>query len=268
MEFSLYDPFLDPVLLISEEGAIQYINPAGRAWLTIEKISVAGKPLDEFVFFGDTEMFENAGKLEAWQSTPPEKATFRFAANQYEGSATVSIQKIPYADDHVYAIIVRDLTFASTISVGMWNQAKTDRLDQTITATASIAADTALINQTKLVDEITLTKSVGKEPVARHQTRMNIFVVKHKLALLGHTILLSANWVEAEVKANNLAVGLSCNLEILGTPELKFVTARGKIIDIQPSEHDSVRVRFQFENLGVLTKRAIDDFLVKYSTTL
>ncbi len=268
MEFSIYDPFLDPVLVISDEGAIQYINPAGRAWLTIEKVNVVGKPLDELVFFRDTEMFENAGKLEAWQSTSPEKANFRFAANQYEGGATVSIQKVPYADDHVYAIIVRDLTFASTISVEGWNQAKADRMDQTITSTASIAADTALINQTKLVDEITLTKSVGKEPVARHQTRMNIFVVKHKLALLGHTNLLSSNWIEAEVKANNLAVGLSCNLEMLGTPDLKFITAGGKIIDIQPSEHDSVRVRFQFENLSVLTKRAIDEFLAKHSTTL
>lgn len=268
MEFSIYDPFLDPVIVISDGGAIQYINPAARAWLTLDNINVVGKPLDDFVFFSDTSIFESAAELGDWQSSPPEKARFRFSANQYEAMATVSIQKVPYAGAHVYAIIVRDLTFASMMTTGKWSQAKAENLDQTVTVPAGIATDTALINTKSFVEEITLTKSVGKEPVARHQTRMNLFVVEHKLSLLAHTNLISGSWVEAEVKADNLAVGLSCNIEIVGTPELKFVTASGRIVRIEPSENNAVRVRIQFENLGGLTKRSIDDFLAKNSTSL
>ncbi len=267
MEFSVYDPFLDPVIVISAEGAIQYVNPAGRRWLMAEANPTAGDPLDKFVFFSETTMFSDAAALQPWQMTRPEKGHFRFSSNNYDGNATVCIQKIPYADDFVYAIIVRDLAFASTIDPTDLGADNADIMEQTANSPMSIANDTAYINQSKLFDEVSLTKSIPKDLAARFETKVNIFVVELRLALLGLTSVLSEHWVDAEVKADNLATGLLCNLEIQATDDLKAITTSSKIVDIKKTENETLRIRFKFENLSLLTKRAIDNFLQKHATT-
>jgi len=275
MDFSLYDPFSDPVILISEDGVVQHINPVGRAWLThVEGEEFAGKPLDHFVFFGDTKMFTLAGDLKNYEFTPHEDVTYRFPYNNFQASARVCIQKLPYGEHSLYAIIVRDSVFAETLRENKninWKNsgvapAPTDTSlgDTTAVSPVAVAADTAVISQNF---DLTLTKSMNKDRMARYETRMNIFVLELKLALIGRSIVLGYQYIDAEVKANNLSLGMSCNLEIQGTPEMKAISMATKITEMNKSGPDWLRIRFQFENVGGITRRMIDEYLAKYSTT-
>jgi hypothetical protein len=283
MDFSMYDPFSDPVILISDEGVVQHINPVGRAWLTnTDGEEIAGKPLDHFVFFSETKMFTLAGDLKNYEFTPHEDVRFRFPYNNYESTARVCIQKIPYGEHSLYAIIVRDLIFAESLkdnksidwkspvvaaeapaSVANTAVQKTDETTDTLVSPVAVAADTAVSHHL----DLTLTKSMTKDRMARYETRMNIFVVELKLALIGRSIILGHGYVDAEVKANNLTLGLLCNLEVQGTPEMKAMSMASKITEINRSGPDWLRIRFQFENLGGITRRAIDEYLAKYSTS-
>src|SRR5271168_1480087 len=96
MDFRLYNGFLDPVFIITDDAFIQFANPAAVRWLSLAPgEELRGKRLEEFVVFHESSLLNSLPEVKAWSITPYSQTYFDLPKHGYQNIAKLTAQSIP-----------------------------------------------------------------------------------------------------------------------------------------------------------------------------
>ena len=269
LDFQCLNPILDPVIVISKDGIVNFINSAGRIWLGLHRDSTyTDRAIGDFIDLTDFKIFDDAGMLPTYGFSEHVSGSFGFALKEGSGMAKITVQKYPEEGDLcLYAIHFRDPVFAEQIFVNPSLNAQlfdVNEDNEMIKGLKEAVKEDTLTN-TKALDEDTMSVSMASlDRQAALECLVSLFVVDIKTPLKGTVSVMSDDWFEALARTDNVSEGMKCNIEIVGTPELRGFSCQGEIVKITEQNYDK-RLRIKFESLSALTKQNVSAFLDKFS---
>jgi hypothetical protein len=262
MDFRIYAALLDPVLVLTDDGYIQFANFAAMRWLSVQVgEELVGKRLDEYIFLNDVALLSLMSTIKPWEFSDYAQTMFEMPKHGYQNVAKITIQCIPVEPDILlYALIIRDKVFTEAL----WEE---DRL-KLDSHNHSLAPPTPFeappVEAPKLVlDTETLMKAMPKELTSQMNERVILTVPMLRLNLKCQAIMISEEWIDMMVKSPAIKSGLRCTMELIGSNEIQAFTCAAFVESYKLDNGDVYMGRFKFDNISASARKIITTYLEK-----
>lgn len=267
MDFRVFDFFLDPVLVVSANSKLRYVNPAGLKWLFDGSLqTLLEKSLDEIVSFESLNLQQMSGQLGALQGIPASHRAFEMHTRRYQGFAKVSMQRLPTDDgSFALAIIVRDRVFAEVVYDEGLHDTNTNVNIGGIENTAVTAVTPAPApvqtqeaqeemvnintastqNDVLGIDEIALFQNLSTLDMLPYETKIIINSPQAGRPLVSKTLRIAADSVDVAAEPGVLKQDTKCSMEVFGTSSLGPFPAMGTVTGVwDKGIFEEVRIKF------------------------